>query len=49
MLTTFVLHKKGRKNIGRGKEKPLPLLHAEREGVLDCETKVVGNMECRTN
>ena len=32
MLITFVLHKKRGKNIGRGKEKPLSLLHAEREG-----------------
>ena len=49
MLITFVLHKKRGKNIGRGKENP-PSSSACREGGgLDCETKVEGNMECRTN
>lgn len=49
MLTTFVLHKKGRKSNRKGKRKAPPSSACREGGVLDCETKVVGNMEYRTN
>ncbi len=49
MLITFVLHKKEWKKHRKRKRKA-PLSSACREGGgLDCETKVEGNMECRTN
>jgi len=49
VLITFVLHKKEWEKHRKRKRKTPPSSACREGGVLDCETKVVGNMECRTN
>ncbi len=49
MLITFVLHKKEWEKHRKRKRKAPPSSACREGGGLDCETKVVSNMECRTN